>query len=376
MQGSEMTHSMLARTLPRWTMLRACSRMIAGSLALCLGATSLDAQQLYTVRIGGQSPPIFEYTYWHHAINNGFMKKYGIDARFVGFAAGVTSTQALAGGSVDIGCDGFSGQLAVIDRGAKVRIVQMVNADNTYIVLARDTIMKPSDLRGKKWAITQQGAISQTYAAIWLNANGVKADKGDVVDWIPVGGTAARVRAVVAGHVDAALVTIGDWIRIKDEKGIRLLATLSDTVPPLPLSSCSASEKLLSERPDIVQGYVNATIDAARHARTPEGKAQYIKLYREINPLKLKDEEYDALYDYYLGPQGSQFAIDPIGGMYPEVVASNVKMLVEDKTLNAPLPLERAWDMRFVNNYLAQHGWFDVRTGKSQLYLRDLITKK
>lgn len=345
-------------------------------LASWLAPAALAQQQPYKLRIGGQHPPIFEYIFWHDAMRNGFLKKYNIEGVFTGFTAGLTGTQALAGGSVDVGCDGMSSTIAAIAQGSNARIVIMVNSDNPYVIVARDTVAKIADLRGKKWAITQMGAISQTYSSLWLAANGVKADKGDVVDWVPIGGPAARARAVIASQVDATLITLGDWFRVKNEKGIKLLGHLGESVPPLPLGACAMSMKLISERPDVAQGYVNAMLDAVRHARTPEGKANYLKLVKELSPGKTTDAELEELYDYYLGAKGNPFILDPNGGMYPEVMAVNVRMMVEDKSLKASLPIDRLWEPRFVTNYLAEKGWFDVRTGKAAVYLRDLINRR
>lgn len=352
----------------------------AVGLSLQLTTTSVQPQtpQPYKLRIGGQFPPIFEYIHWHDSIRNGHLKKHGIDATFTGFTAGLTGTQALAGSSLDVGCDGLSSTIAAIANGSPARIVQMVNSDNPYVIVTSDKIAKPADLRGKKWAITQMGAISQTYGALWLRVNGVTAEKGDPVDWIPIGGPAARTRAVIAGQVDAALITMGDWYRVKNEKGVKLLAELATSVPPLPLGGCAVSNKLIAERPDVVQAYINGTLDAVRDARTPEGKARTLKLAKELNPAnaKLTDAELEELYQYYLGAKSSPFLIDPNGGMYPEVMAVNIKLLAEDKTLKGPTTIDKVWDPRFVLNYLGDNGWFDVRTGKSQVYFRDLVLRR
>lgn len=376
----EMTAAMTGPRRSSWARLLACA---TGAMAILVSLAPASAQPLsqqpYKLRIGGQHPPIYEYIFWHDSIRNGFLKKHGIDATFTGFTAGLTGTQALAGGSLDVGCDGLSSMIAAIAKGSAARIVLMVNSDNPYVIVARDTIATPADLKGKKWAITQMGAISQTYGALWLQANGVKADRGgDPVDWIPAGGPAARTRAVIAGQVDAALVTMGDWFRIKNEKGIKLLGELAASVPPLPLGSCAISNKLIAERPDVVQAYVNGTLDAVRDARTPEGRKRYLALAKELNPAnsKLTDQDLDELYEYYVGSKASPFLIDPNGGMYPEVLAVNIKLLVEDKTLPASMPIDKVWDARFATNYLADNGWYDVKTGKSQVYLRDLILKR
>ena len=250
-----------------------------------IAASPAAAQQLVPFRIGMQLPAIFEYLYVNYAIESGLLKKEGIDGKITGFTAGLTATQAVAGGSLDAACDGFTSSASAIARGSPARTVYSVNADNTYVIVTRDTITKPEDLRGKKWAITQMGAISQTYAALWLNKKGLPEG---TVDWIPIGGTAARARAVIANQVDAALLTAGEWIRIQQQKGVHVLATLSDSVPPLPLEICVVTTKMINEHPDVVQGFVNAMLNAARHARTPEGKQAYIKIARQVDPTGIR----------------------------------------------------------------------------------------
>ena len=344
--------------------------LLASSGGLMAGPAS--AQQLHPFRIGSQTPPIFEYVYINYAIDGGFLKKQGLDAKFVGFTAGLTTTQALAGGSLEAACDGVTGTLSAIERGSPAKVVYSVNADNTYVIVSRENIAKPEDLRGKKWAITQMGAISQTYAALWLSKNGLQDGS---VEWIPIGGTSARARAVLANQVDVTLLTAGEWMRIKEQKGVRLLATVSDAVPPLPLNLCVVPARLINERPAVVQGFVTGILDAVRHARTPEGKQEYIKIARKVDPSGYTDKQYDELYAYYFGAKGNTLAVDPNGGMYPEVYVANMKSMVAEKTLDAVLPLEKMWDPRFVNQYLGDNGWFDVHTGKGGVYLRDMLKR-
>lgn len=337
-----------------------------------IAASPAAAQQLVPFRIGMQLPAIFEYLYVNYAIESGLLKKEGIDGKITGFTAGLTATQAVAGGSLDAACDGFTSSASAIAHGSPARTVYSVNADNTYVIVTRETITKPEDLRGKKWAITQMGAISQTYAALWLNKKGLPEG---TVDWIPIGGTAARARAVIANQVDAALLTAGEWIRIQQQKGVHVLATLSDSVPPLPLEICVVTTKMINEHPDVVQGFVNAMLNAARHARTPEGKQAYIKIVRQGDPTGYTDQQYDQLYDFYFGPKSNPLAMDPNGGLYPEMYVANMKSMLEEKMIDAMMPLDKVVDARFVDQYLGNNGWYDVKTNKGGNYLRDLLRR-
>lgn len=345
-------------------------RLLLLSLTLLLSGSAFA--QLTPVKMGGQYPPIFEYVYRHYAIEGGFMEEQGIDAEFVGFTAGLTGLQALVSGSVQFACEGMAGTLSAMREGSDLRIVVIVNADNTYVIVTNPEIEEPQDLRGKRWAVSRVGAVSQTYAQFWLDAYGLEEGS---VEWVPIGGNTARARALIAGQVDAALLTLGEYIRVRDQSGVKFQEYLADVVPPLPISACSTSAQMIEDNPEIVQAYVNATLNSVRFARTEEGRAGYLEASREHDPTEYTEEEFAELYEQYLGKTGSLYAVDPNGGMYPEVIHSNMQLLVDDGTLDEMLPLERVWDPSFVNNYLAENGWYDVRTQEGGLFLRDLTTR-
>jgi hypothetical protein len=52
-----------------------------------------------------------------------------------------------------------------------------------------------------------------------------------------------------------------------------------------------------------------------------------------------------------------------------------MKTMVEEKNIDAIVPLEKLWDPRFVNKYLGDNGWYDIRTRKGGLTLRDLTKR-
>lgn len=328
------------------------------------------AQPVGQVKFGGQFPPTFEYVYRHYALDDGFLEKQGLRAEFVGFSAGLTGIQALASGSVDFACEGVGSFLTAIQAGADLKIVFVPNANNSYVIVTRANIDKPENLAGKKWAVTQVGAISHSYAVLWLRQHNMKENS---VDWIPIGGEAARARALLAGQVDATLLNIGELLRIEAQPGIKRMAYLRDTLPPLPNSACATTGKVLRERADIVQRFVNGNLNAIRAARTPSGKQQYLAAAKKYDDHGYTDKQYDELYDFYIASPKNPLSLDPNGGMYPDVLQENMRIMVAAGSLKAVFPLEKVWEPRFVLQYLADNGWFDVATGKGGQYLKDLL---
>ena len=345
-------------------------------LAMSLGFVGADvlttpvaAQNKDQVKIGHQAPPTFETVYRNFALDAGMFAKQGIDAKIVGFTAGLTTVQAVASGSVDFGCESIVSVMAAMRQGADFRILEMINADNSYVIVASDKTSSPVDLRGKRWGVSQVGAISQTYSKLWTDHFGV----GNV-EWIPIGGQSARGRALLAGQIDATLLTIGDWIRIQKQPGIKLMGNLADVVPPLPFSSCFATYKTVQDKPELTQRVMNGLLNAVRHARTPEGKAAYIASYKLQNETDLTSDQLDQFYDYFFNK--NPVLVDPNGGMYPDVLYKNLEMMVADKTLDAMRPLDKVWEPKFVQQYLGENGWYDSQTRTGGHYLRDLVIRK
>lgn len=326
-------------------------------LGACFAAPAAQAQKLIT--IGGFFPPTFETTYQKFLIDGGFLGKYGYRGKFVGFSAGATTVQAAASGSVDVGCESPATPIAAMEQGGAFRVVEMIDAETTMVIATRAPFQKPGDLKGKNWGITMPGSITQTYAQLYIEHFGMHPDD---VNWVALGGGPARSLALAAGQVDASLLPLSDWMKVASQPGVKLLGKLSDGVPPLPFSSCFVPPKTIEKRPEMVQAFVNAAMDAARFAYTPQGKAAYIRSFAE-NSSSFTPKELESLYDFYFVQ--NRFSVDPNGGMYPEALHNNMQLMVNAGTIKAVRPLEQVWDNRFVNNYIATNGWFDYQTKTS-----------
>jgi ABC-type nitrate/sulfonate/bicarbonate transport system substrate-binding protein len=349
---------------------RVSPTLLAVVAGIATGSCPAGAQKMDAIKLGHQYPPTYETVYRNLALDGGFFSKQRLEAKISGFTAGLTTVQAVASGSVDFGCESIVSVMAAVRQGADFRILEMINADNSYVIVASDTIASPAQLRGKRWGVSQVGAISQTYSLLWLKQQGV----GNDVQWIPIGGQEARGRALLAHQIDATLLTIGDWIKIQRQPGIKSVGNLSDAVPPLPFSSCFATRQTVQDKSGIVQRFINSLMDSVRYARTADGKQAYLAAYRRHNETNLTDQQLDQFYDYFF--KQNALLVDPNGGMYPEVLHKNLQMLVADKTLDVMPALDKVWEPRFAQQYLGENGWYDVQTNTAGHYLRDLLNRK
>ena len=182
-----------------------------------MGAAS--AQDLVPFKIASQSPPIFEYVYINYAIEGGFLKKGGPRCQIRRLHRRLTTTQAIAGGSLDAACDGVTGTLSRHREGLAAQVVYAVNADNTYVVVSRDNHHQAERSQGQEMGDHANGrdfADLRGALAQQERAAGRLAWTG-----FRLAALGARARAVIANQVDVTLLTVGEWIRIQEQKGVR-----------------------------------------------------------------------------------------------------------------------------------------------------------
>lgn len=321
------------------------------------------------VVLGLYYPPTFQKMTRHVAVEKGFMAKQGLDVKVQAFTSGLAARQAMVAGHVDFGGAGLTETIVSMAKGANTKIIMSVNGLAAYIVAVRDHIKSHKDLEGKRFAISRLGAISHTFAEMYLEKYGVDTKK---VKWTPVGGISARASAIVAGNVDGCLTNYGIFLRIKEEPGIKKLGFCADVLPPTPLGVISTSTKIIEKRPELVQKFVNGMLNGVRYCHTPEGKKDYMELAKKYDKT-LTRERFESQYKFFLFSHPDYE--NPNGGVVPRIFQMAMGQLIKSGKLKKYIPLHSLFESRFVNQYLAENGWYNKRANKTT-YLTDLIINK
>ncbi len=261
-------------------------RWFACAAALALVAATAKAQNL----------PVFHMGYSGVGIGAdllkvidraGLWRKHGIEVRTIYLSSGTLMAQTLSSG--DIGAAGFDTpamlNLALAGHSLKVVAVPINRLEPFFVV--RSDIKTPADLRGKKITISRFGSGSDIMTRVALRYWKIDPDKD--VSFFQSGNTPTRTAALVAGHMDAALVSSTGVATIIATGCCRVLADLSE----LPLEYANygvvVSGALLKGQRENVKRFLLAIVEGIHTFKTKPDLARAIlregNAEAEVGPL-------------------------------------------------------------------------------------------
>jgi NitT/TauT family transport system substrate-binding protein len=210
---------------------------------------------------------------------NGLWRKHGLDVKVVYLSSGTLMAQTLLSG--DIGIAGFDTpamlNLALAGHSLKVIAVPINRLEPFFVV--RSNIKTPADLKGKKITISRFGSGSDIITRVALRYWKLDPDKD--VSFFQSGNTPTRVAALIAGHMDAGLVSSTGVAKIVATGCCRVLADLSE----LPLDFANygvvVSGTLLKNQRDNVKRFLQALIEGIHAFKTKPDIARAV--LRESN---------------------------------------------------------------------------------------------
>ena len=262
-------------------------KLISLTVGMALGTSSVLAQNMPTLNMGFSGAGIGS-DLLKVIGRNGLWRKHGIDVRTIYLSSGTLMAQTLSSG--DIGIAGFDTpamlNLALAGNSLKVIAVPINRLEPFFVV--RNSIKTPADLRGKKVTISRFGSGSDIMTRVALRYWKIDPDKD--VSFFQSGNTPTRVAALVAGHMDAALVSSTGVAKIVATGCCRVLADLSE----LPLEFANygvvVSGELLKSQRGQVKQFLEAIIEGIYTFKSKPEMARAI--LREDN----SNADVDALY--------------------------------------------------------------------------------
>jgi NitT/TauT family transport system substrate-binding protein len=227
----------------------------------------------------------------------GLFEKYDLDGNLIYIASGVTSVNALLGGSVDIIAASGSSAVGAAARGAPLVIVASLG-HIAYKLVAHPSITTVQGLKGKIIGSSRIGAGTDYALQRLLPKLGLIPGKD--VQLIPTGISESdrRLLMLVQGKIDATLGTEDNLLQLA-ARGMKfsVLADLYDAGVYTTGSDIATSRQLLKERPRQLKAFLMALTEGTWIGRT--NKEVALRIYRKY--LKVEDPKLlDSMHKNYL----------------------------------------------------------------------------
>jgi ABC-type nitrate/sulfonate/bicarbonate transport system substrate-binding protein len=227
----------------------------------------------------------------------GLFEKYGLDGNLIYISSGVTSVNALLGGSVDIIAASGSSAVGAAARGAPIAIIASLG-HIAYKLIANPSIKTVQDLKGKIIGSSRIGAGSDFALQRLMPKLGLIPGKD--VQLIPTGVSESdrRMLMMIQGRIDATLGTEDNLLQL----GIRgmkftVLADLYDAGVYTTGSDIATSRQLIKQRPRQLKAFIMAMTEGIAIGRS--NKDLTMRIYRKY--MKIEDQRLlESMHKNYL----------------------------------------------------------------------------
>ena len=154
-------------------------------------------------------------------------QKRGLDVKPVYFNSGSVMAQAMIAGDIVISDSDVPAQLSPKIAGIMdVRVIAVNINRLEHFLIVRTNVKTADDLKGKRIAISRFGSASDVTTRLALRFLKLNPEKDVTI--LQSGNTPTRISALVAGHVDGALVSPEQVYKVLASKCCRVLADLSE----------------------------------------------------------------------------------------------------------------------------------------------------
>lgn len=264
--------------------------MVAGACALLGQLVCAQAQtaNLTPLKVGYDGNSMTTAP-MYFAQKKGIFKKYNLDVTMVYIDGGTTLSQAVVGGSVDIGQNGYTPAAAAAVQGADIVFIGGISNKLPFQLVVKNEIKTADDLRGKKIAISRLGSSSDTASTIALDH--FKLKRTDVT-LLQLGGEGTRIAAMMSGQIDGSLEQYPRTVEL-EEQGYHVMADCTILAGDYPNTSYVSTRRYLKGNSNTVKRFMMAISKALALYR--KDKAEVVKLTAEF----LKTLETHALSEIY-----------------------------------------------------------------------------
>jgi ABC-type nitrate/sulfonate/bicarbonate transport system substrate-binding protein len=268
----------------------------AGIWVFACGITLAQESTLKTLKIGGGS---FTTSI---AQSNGIFAKYGLQIQIPRSASGGSDEvrKWLASGELDLADYGVDNAIAMVENaGVDVIVVAATDYIPTELI-AQPEIKSLADLRGK--IVLVDAPNTQNALALKKILSIVDLKAGIDYQVKEIGGTSARIAAMLKQKEFAATMASGQTAAQARQDGLVTLATTANIFGPMLRYAVFTRRQWARENGDLLVRYLAAHIEAQRWIMNLANKEKVIDVV--ARQAKLPRELASGIYQMDTGPNG------------------------------------------------------------------------
>jgi ABC-type nitrate/sulfonate/bicarbonate transport system substrate-binding protein len=268
-----------------------------GGLLLALTCTRPgEAQTRLTIGYGNLSSGVVPIL---TAAENGYFTRQGIspDLRLV--RGGSLTTAALLSGQLRFAAVSLIQIVGPVSRGGDLVIVASLVDKMPYQLVVSPRIRSPKDLTDRRIGVVGLSGATYLAAHLALRPLGLEA-KRDRIWLVSIGAEAERVAALLAGSIDAAIMTPNAAARLPAPP-YRTLVDLRAGKPVWLHLGLVTTRRFVRDTPQLAEGVLRAVAEGAAFALDPGNreavKAIIAKFEKLDDPVAIEDAYRDMLED-------------------------------------------------------------------------------
>jgi NitT/TauT family transport system substrate-binding protein len=237
----------------------------------CLFASTPQAaekpREMLKLRLGlgsAPAPPLPNSVLWL-AKDLGFYAREGLDVELNEFQGTPLAIAAMVSGDVD-GANVSTSDVIRMNatKGQPMRAIHSPDARLYFLIAAREEFKTVAALQGRTFAVSRLGSVDHTLSTIALKGLGFNPAN---LTMVAMGVPSTRAQALVAGRVDATSLSVGTWITIQKESGVRVLVdhnTFFDNASVIEKVN-AVTTKVMEDKPEHLRRFTTAIMKASRH---------------------------------------------------------------------------------------------------------------
>lgn len=222
-----------------------------------LGAQAADAITIGATRLASQAATFI-------AVDRGYFKDEGIDAKIAFFQSAQPIAVAIASGDVDFGMTAITGGLVNLAEKDAVRVVggaltEEPGVDGNIILASKEAygagLTSPDKLSGHSFGITQQGSSFHYMAAKIAEGAGFDLSTLRLVPLQKVGAVSA---ALSSGQIDAWAIQPNVAKTLEAKDAAVAIGKVSDYLPNYQVTTIFTALATTKEKPELVKHVLKA----------------------------------------------------------------------------------------------------------------------